>query len=312
MAEEKTFSILDPFSSIDLGIADSADGIKQWAISNRELIQPIKGVLDKMIVWIDGTLNSIPPMFMLVILVMIAWQAAGRRTALIVGAAMIALGLLAPNAWGLAMTTLAIVVSAVILCFIIGLPLGILAGKYDRFEQALRPILDTMQTIPAFVYLVPVVMLIGIGNVSGVIVTIIFALPPLVRLTSLGIRSVNQSVVEAARAFGASPSQILFKVELPLATPTIMAGVNQTIMLALSMVVIASMISVKGLGNEVLRAMGRLDAGKAIVGGLGIVILAIVLDRITQGMGQTGRERGHRHWWQAGPIGLVLRLTGRI
>ena len=312
MAEEKNFSILDPFSSIDLGIADSADGIKQWAISNRELIQPIKGVLDKMIVWIDGTLNSIPPMFMLIILVMIAWQAAGRRTALIVGSAMIALGLLAPNAWGLAMTTLAIVVSAVILCFIIGLPLGILAGKYDRFEQALRPILDTMQTIPAFVYLVPVVMLIGIGNVSGVIVTIIFALPPLVRLTSLGIRSVNQSVVEAARAFGASPSQILFKVELPLATPTIMAGVNQTIMLALSMVVIASMISVKGLGNEVLRAMGRLDAGKAIVGGLGIVILAIVLDRITQGMGQTGRERGHRHWWQAGPIGLVLRLTGRI
>lgn len=312
MAEEKNFSILDPFSSIDLGIADSADGIKQWAISNRELIQPIKGVLDNMIVWIDGTLNSIPPMFMLIILVMIAWQAAGRRTALIVGAAMIALGLLAPNAWGLAMTTLAIVVSAVILCFMIGLPLGILAGKYDRFEQALRPILDTMQTIPAFVYLVPVVMLIGIGNVSGVIVTIIFALPPLVRLTSLGIRSVNQSVVEAARAFGASPSQILFKVELPLATPTIMAGVNQTIMLALSMVVIASMISVKGLGNEVLRAMGRLDAGKAIVGGLGIVILAIVLDRITQGMGQTGRERGHRHWWQAGPIGLVLRLTGRI
>lgn len=312
MAEEKTFSILDPFSSIDLGIADSADGIKQWAISNRELIQPIKGVLDKMIVGIDSTLNAIPPMYMLLILVMIAWQAAGRRTALIVGAAMIALGLLAPNAWGLAMTTLAIVVSAVILCFIIGLPLGVLAGKYDRFEQALRPILDTMQTIPAFVYLVPVVMLIGIGNVSGVIVTIIFALPPLVRLTSLGIRSVNQSVVEAARAFGASPSQILFKVELPLATPTIMAGVNQTIMLALSMVVIASMISVKGLGNEVLRAMGRLDAGKAIVGGLGIVILAIVLDRITQGMGQTGRERGHRHWWQAGPIGLVLRLTGRI
>lgn len=175
-----------------------------------------------------------------------------------------------------------------------------LAGKNDRFEAAIRPVLDTMQTIPAFVYLVPVVMLIGIGNVSGVIVTVIFALPPLIRLTSLGIRGVNASVVEAARAFGASPRQILFKVELPLATPTILAGVNQTIMLSLSMVVIASMISVKGLGNEVLRAMGRLDAGKALVGGLGIVILAIVLDRITQGMGQSGRERGHRHWWQGG------------
>lgn len=188
---------------------------------------------------------------------------------------------------------------------LIGLPLGILAGKSDRFEATVRPILDTMQTIPAFVYLVPVVMMIGIGNVSGVIVTIIFALPPLVRLTSLGIRSVNAGVVEAARAFGATPRQILFKVELPLATPTILAGLNQTIMLSLSMVVIASMIAVKGLGNEVLRAMGRLDAGKAIVGGLGIVMLAIVLDRITQGLGRSGRERGHRHWWQTGPVGLI-------
>ena len=206
------------------------------------------------------------------------------------------------------MTTLAIVISSVLLCVIIGLPLGVLAGKSDRFEQAVRPILDTMQTIPAFVYLVPVVMLIGIGNVSGVIVTIIFALPPLVRLTSLGIRGVNQGVVEAARAFGATPRQILFKVELPLATPTILAGLNQTIMLSLSMVVIASMISVKGLGNEVLRAMGRLDAGKAIVGGLGIVLLAIVLDRITQGLGRSARDRGHRHWWQSGPVGVVVRM----
>jgi glycine betaine/proline transport system permease protein len=151
-------------------------------------------------------------------------------------------------------------------------------------------------------------MLIGIGNVSGVIVTIIFALAPLIRLTSLGIRTVNPSVVEAARAFGSTPAQILFKVELPMATPTIFAGLNQTIMLSLSMVVIASMISVRGLGNEVLRAMGRLDAGKAIVSGLGIVILAIVLDRITQGLSRSGRARGHRHWWQTGPVGLVANL----
>ena len=194
---------------------------------------------------------------------------------------------------------------------IFGLPLGLLAGKSDRFEIAIRPVLDTMQTIPAFVYLVPVVMLIGIGNVSGVIVTIVFALPPIIRLTSLGIRQVNASVVEAARAFGASPRQILLKVELPLATPSIMAGLNQTIMMALSVVVIASLIAVKGLGNEVLRAMGRLDAGKAIVGGFGIVILAIVLDRITQGLGRTGRERGHRHWWQGGPVGWIVRV-GKI
>lgn len=304
MAEERTFNFLDPFSSIDLGIADNADGIKQWAIANREVIQPIKAVLNDFIISIDTALHAVPPMIMLVLIVLIAWQAAGSRMALLVAACLVALGLLDPRAWGLAMTTLAIVISAVTACFAIGLPLGILAAKNDTFEKILRPMLDLMQTIPAFVYLVPVVMLVGIGNVSGVIVTIVFALPPLIRLTSLGIRGVNPSVVEAARAFGASPGQILVKVELPLATPTILAGVNQTIMLALSMVVIASMISVGGLGNEVLRAMGRLDAGKAIVGGLGIVILAIVLDRISQGMGQSGRERGHRHWWQSGPVGL--------
>ncbi len=304
--EEDGFNILDPFSSVDLGIADSADGIKDWAISNRDLIQPVKDFFNGIVVAIDTSLNAVPPTIMLILITLIAWQAAGRRTAIVVAACLVALGLLDPNAWSLAMTTLAIVISAVIACFIIGLPLGVLAAKSDGFEKAMRPLLDLMQTIPAFVYLVPVVMLVGIGNVSGVIVTIIFALPPLIRLTSLGIRGVNQSVVEAARAFGASPRQILFKVELPLATPTILAGVNQTIMLSLSMVVIASMISVRGLGNEVLRAMGRLDAGKAIVGGLGIVILAIVLDRISQGMGQSGRERGHRHWWQGGPVGLVL------
>ena len=308
MADPKPFDWLNPFASIDLGIADMADGIKQWAIGNRSVIQPFKNFFEQMIVGIDNALNAVPPTVMLAILVLVAWQAAGRRVALIVAVSLLALGFLAPNAWGLAMTTLAIVASSVILCFIIGLPLGILAGKSDRFEIFMRPVLDTMQTIPAFVYLVPVVMLIGIGNVSGVIVTIVFALPPLIRLTSLGIRGVNPSVVEAARAFGASPRQILWKVELPLATPTILAGVNQTIMLSLSMVVIASMISVKGLGNEVLRAMGRLDAGKAIVGGLGIVLLAVVLDRITQGMGQSGRERGHRHWWEGGPVGLLTRL----
>jgi glycine betaine/proline transport system permease protein len=305
---ETTFDWLNPFASFDLGLAARADGIKQWAISNRELIQPIKRFFEGVIHGIESTLQAIPPVVMLVILLLIAWQTAGRRAALVVGACLIVLGLLAPEAWGLAMTTLAIVVASVILCVLIGLPMGVLAGKNDRFEAFIRPVLDTMQTIPAFVYLVPVVMMIGIGNVSGVIVTIIFALPPLVRLTSLGIRGVNPSVVEAARAFGASPGQILRKVELPLAMPTILAGLNQTIMLSLSMVVIASMISVKGLGNEVLRAMGRLDAGKAIVGGLGIVMLAIVLDRITQGLGRSGRDRGHRHWWETGPVGLIAAM----
>ncbi|CAN7345522.1 ABC transporter permease [Mesorhizobium sp. LjNodule214] len=311
MADEKTFNWLNPFESVDLKIADHSDGIKQWAIDNREAIQPFKIFLDGVIQSIERAFLAVPPLVMLAIIVLIAWQAAGRRTAIYVAVALTVLGFLSPEAWSLAMTTLAIVMAAVILSVIIGLPLGILAGKSDRFEAVLRPLLDTMQTIPAFVYLVPVVMLIGIGNVSGVLVTVIFALAPLIRLTSLGIRTVNPSVVEAARAFGASASQIMFKVELPMATPTIFAGLNQTIMLSLSMVVIASMISVRGLGNEVLRAMGRLDAGKAIVGGLGIVILAIVLDRITQGLNQSRRERGHRHWWQSGPVGLIANLFHR-
>lgn len=308
MADDKSFNWLNPFESIDLGIAQHSDGIKQWAIEHRDAIQPFKFFFDGLIQGIERGFQAVPPLIMLVIIILIAWQAAGRRTAVYVGVALLALGLLSPEAWGLAMTTLAIVVAAVILAVVIGLPLGVLAAKSDRFEAVLRPILDTMQTIPAFVYLVPVVMLIGIGNVSGVLVTIIFALAPLIRLTSLGIRTVNPSVVEAARAFGATPTQILFKVELPMATPTIFAGLNQTIMLSLSMVVIASMISVRGLGNEVLRAMGRLDAGKAIVSGLGIVILAIVLDHITQGLSRSGRDRGHRHWWQTGPVGLIANL----
>lgn len=308
MATEEGFSILNPFRSVDLNIDATADGIKGWAIAHRAALEPIKRFFDKLISSTEHGLQAVPPVIMLAIIVLIAWQAAGRRVALFVAVCLTVLGFLTPEAWNLAMTTLAIVLSSVVVCIFIGLPLGIFAGKSNRFESVIRPLLDTMQTIPAFVYLVPVVMLLGIGNVSGVIVTIIFALPPLVRLTSLGIRGVNEGVVEAARAFGATPRQILFKVELPLATPTILAGLNQTIMLSLSMVVIASMISVKGLGNEVLRAMGRLDAGKAIVGGLGIVILAIVLDRITQGLGRSGRDRGHMAWYEHGPVGLIYSI----
>lgn len=150
-------------------------------------------------------------------------------------------------------------------------------------------------------------MLFGIGNVPGVVVTIIFALPPIVRLTILGINQVPADLIEASRSFGASPRQLLFKVQLPLAMPTIMAGVNQTLMLALSMVVIASMIAVGGLGQMVLRGIGRLDMGLATVGGVGIVILAIILDRLTQAVGRDSRSRGNRRWYATGPLGLITR-----
>jgi hypothetical protein len=190
------------FITHDLDIAGRTDGLKDWAISHREQIQPIKRFFYGIIIGIDDALNAMPPAIMLGRLVLIAWQLAERRVAYLFAACLAILGILAPEAWGLAMTTLAIVTSSVLVAVNIGLPLGVLAGKSNRFESFIRPPLDTMQTIPAFVYLVPGVMLVGIGTVSGVIVTIILALPPLVRLTSLGIRSVNPGVVEAARALG--------------------------------------------------------------------------------------------------------------
>lgn len=208
------------------------------------------------------------------------------------------------------MVTLSLVITSLFFCVVIGVPLGILSARYDRMEKTIRPVLDAMQTLPAFVYLVPVVMLFGIGNVPGVLVTIIFALPPLVRLTNLGIRQIPADKIEAARAFGCTPQQMLVKVQLPLATPTIMAGVNQTLMLSLSMVVIASMISVEGLGQMVLRGIGRLDMGLATVGGLGLVLLAIFLDRLTQAMGERSNASGAVRWFQVGPIGFVVSLFG--
>jgi glycine betaine/proline transport system permease protein len=176
----------------------------------------------------------------------------------------------------------------VLFCAVIGLPLGILAARSDLFWRIVRPVLDIMQTIPSFVYLVPIVMLFGVGMTPGIIATIIFAIPPMVRLTNLGIRNVRADLIEAAHAFGSTEWQMLWDVQIPLALRTIMAGLNQTLMLALSMVVIAALIGAGGLGLTVNTGLGRLDVGGATGGGVGIVILAIVLDRITQGLGEKG------------------------
>lgn len=211
------------------------------------------------------------------------------------------------GAWSEAMVTLALVLTSVFFCLLIGLPMGIWLARSDSAAKIIRPILDAMQTTPAFVYLVPIVMLFGIGNVPGVVVTIIFALPPIVRLTILGIQQVPEELIEAGHSFGASPKQMLYRIQLPLATPTIMAGVNQTLMLSLSMVVIASMIAVGGLGQMVLRGIGRLDMGLAAVGGLGIVILAILLDRLTQTIGISARDKKTK-WYESGPASLVYKL----
>ena len=302
-------AILDPFQETVIPLAQWVDQGLRWLVDNyRPFFQSIKWPVDQMLKGFDWALNSVPPTVMIIVFGLIAWQVAGARLAVGIALSLVFVGLI--GVWSQTMTTLSIVFTALVICVSLGLPLGILAARNDRFQSVLRPVLDGMQTIPAFVYLVPVVMLFGIGNVPGVIVTIIFAIPPVIRLTNLGIRQVPADVVEATLAFGASPGQLLRKVQLPLAMRTIMAGVNQTLMMALSMVVVASMIAVGGLGQMVLRGIGRLDMGLATIGGLGIVMLAIILDRITQALGEEKRERGFAPWYHQGPAGMVARACG--
>ena len=277
----------------------------EWMVESlRPVSQVVRVPIDAGLAWVEGLLTGMPALAMVVLLGLLAWQFAGPGMAAGTVVALLLMALL--GVWNEAMVTLSLVLTALFFCIAIGLPMGIALASSDRAQRWSRPLLDAMQTTPAFVYLVPVVMLFGIGNVPGVIVTIIFALPPLVRLTNLGIRQVRPDLVEAAVAYGASPWQLLMRVQLPLAMPAIMAGVNQALMLCLSMVVIASMIAVGGLGQMVLRGIGRLDMGLATVGGLGIVLLAITLDRLTQALGAPRRDA--RRWWQSGPAGLVARL----
>lgn len=300
------FNIMDPFQHtlipLDSWVAHAID----WVVLNfRPVFQGIRAPIDFILSGFEQFLTSLPSPVAIIIFALLAWQLAGRAMGVATFVSMIAIG--AIGAWSEAMVTLSLVLTSLLFCIVIGLPLGIWLARSERAAKIIRPLLDAMQTTPAFVYLVPIVMLFGIGNVPGVVVTIIFALPPIIRLTILGIKQVPADLIEAAESFGASPRQMLFKVQLPLAMPTIMAGVNQTLMLALSMVVIASMIAVGGLGQMVLRGIGRLDMGLASVGGVGIVILAIILDRFTQSLGQDTRGKAPIRWYQKGPIGLVMR-----
>jgi glycine betaine/proline transport system permease protein len=255
----------------------------EWLVDNyRDVFQALKWPVETTLSGLDTGLNTLPPWVVIVAIALLAWKFSGVRLALFSLAAMTFIGLL--GLWQETMTTLAMVLSAVMFCAVAGIPLGIAAGRSDRFQAGIRPVLDAMQTTPAFVYLVPIVMLFSVGNVAGVLATIVFALPPIIRLTSLGIRQVHPELVEAAQAFGATPWQVLRRVQVPLAMPTILAGLNQTIMMALSMVVIAALIGAGGLGSPVVLGLNTLDIGRAVIGGLGIVLTAIVLDRITQAM----------------------------
>ncbi len=294
--------IFEDFPS--LGRADLRDlkktidaGFREFTRAYGEDIENFFDPLLQFMVWFEKLLQATPWPVILLVIGAVAWF--GSRSIKITAGSVLSFVVIGYfGMWEDLMSTLAIISVATSLCVIVGIPLGILMAKSDRTQLVITPVLDVMQTIPAFVYLIPVVMLLGIGKVPGLIAVSIYAIPPIVRLTNLGIRLVDKEALEAADAFGASYFQKLFGVQIPLALPNIFAGVNQTIMMALSMVVIASMIGVAGLGVPVLRAISNQYLALGLMNGLAIVALAIIFDRVSQQYGiriqkhRTGQDNG--------------------
>ena len=246
------------------------------------------------------TLLMLPPAWLLIaIFAALGLWRIGSRFALFTAVSFILIVM--TGFWEQTVVTLGLTFSSTLISLLLGIPLGIWAARSERVATTIRPILDFMQTMPAFVYLIPAAMLFGLGRVPGIIATVIFAMPPAVRLTNLGIRQVNKEIIEAGQSFGCTSRQLLFKVQLPNAMPSIMAGVNQTIMMALSMVIIASMVGAGGLGNDVLASIQRLDIGLGFESGMAVVLLAIILDRITESFGtkQTEARGGLVGWLNA-------------
>ncbi|MGP9788579.1 ABC transporter permease [Roseinatronobacter sp. NSM] len=268
------------------------DFTRSWAETLESFFNPLL----RFLVWFENLLLATP--WPVILLVLGALCYAGARSWKITAASVLAFATIGYfGMWEDTMSTLAIISVATFLCIAIGIPVGILMARSDRMQAAITPVLDVMQTIPSFVYLIPVVMLLGIGKVPGLIAVCIYAIPPIVRLTNLGIRLVDKEILEAADAFGASPRQKLWGVQVPLALPNIFAGVNQTIMMALAMVVIASMIGVQGLGVPVLRAISNQYLALGVMNGLAIVALAIIFDRVSQTYGKRlqAHRKGHGH-----------------
>jgi glycine betaine/proline transport system permease protein len=271
-----------------------ADWINRWVdvlVNNYgDMFRKISDTLLWAVIHLESLLRATPWWLMLAVVGLLAWHATRRwlPTVVIVG-----LLLLVGTAgmWDKLMQTLALVLVATLLAVIIGIPQGVLAARNDRVRAVMMPLMDVMQTMPSFVYLIPVLMLFGLGKVPAILATVIYATPPLIRLTDLGIRQVDKEVMESVTAFGANRWQKLFGVQLPLALPSIMAGINQTTMMSLSMVVVASMIGARGLGEDVLVGIQTLNVGLGLEAGLAIVILAVVIDRITQAYGRTAVAR---------------------
>lgn len=269
----------------NMPLAKWTDNATDWITESFSfLFDPVKEQFEKFMDVTSEALMGVPPLIIILVVAIIAFFITGKKFGL---AAFSIVGLWLiynQGLWDQLINTFTLVLLASILSVIIGVPIGILMSKSNIATAIITPILDFMQTMPAFVYLIPAVAFFGIGMVPGVFASLIFATPPTVRFTNLGIRQVSAELVEASEAFGSTGAQKLFKVELPMAKSTIMAGINQTVMLALSMVVIASMIGAPGLGRDVLSALQRAEAGAGFVAGIGIVILAIIMDRFTQSM----------------------------
>ena len=278
----------EQFREMKKGIdASYKDFAREWG----DLIDSMFEPLLKMLVFFEKTLIATPwPIFMIALLALTYWGSRSIKLCIGTFLAFVFIGYF--RMWDETMSTIAIILTSVIMSVAIGLPTGIAMSRSDRTQSIVTPILDIMQTMPPFVYLIPIVMLMGIGKIPGLIAVVIYAIPPLIRLTNLGIREVDKEALEAADAFGATKRQKLFQVQLPLALPTIFAGINQTIMMALAMVIIASMIGVKGLGQPVLQSIYNQYFTKGVLYGLAIVIVAIVFDRVSQSYGQ--RIQKHR------------------
>ncbi|MFB9860451.1 ABC transporter permease [Salinicoccus siamensis] len=266
-----------------LPVAQWASDFVDWLTSSFSFVfDPVKEFLEGLMEWIIQILEFFPPTLFIIIVMALAFIFMKNK---ILSPILIGVGLLFiynQGLWANLIDTMTLVIISGLISVILGIPLGILMSKSTGFETVMKPILDFMQTMPAFVYLIPAVAFFGIGMVPGVFASVIFSAPPTIRLTNLGIRQISAELIEASDSFGTTPMQKLIKVQLPLASSSIMAGVNQTIMLALSMVVIASMIGAPGLGTEVLSSLQRAQVGTGFVAGLGIVILAIIIDRFTQ------------------------------
>ena len=290
------FELMKGFSEEwNIGLRNSLNEFKRWVVVNRNshwmftyLFEPFSAAIDFSLRQVEKFLLWLPWPVVILAIFLIAERIQGLRLALVMLFCLLPMGLF--GLWPESMQTLALMVIAVIFALVIGIPLGIWSARNDLVEKILRPILDAMQTMPAFVYLIPVLLFFGVARVPSIIATVIYALPPAIRLTNLGLRSVSEDVLEAAVAFGSTDRQLLRKVKIPLALPSIMVGVNQTIMMALSIVVIAALIGAGGLGDVVLKSLRRLRVGNALEAGLAIVFLAVLLDRLSEAMSKMERH----------------------